>query len=157
MPRDDCGFLDSEVASQLPTLESIFNAEAVLIVGPPWSGKTHEARNLAQLVKEGDSPFGKYFTATFFERQGTVVDLTPTWWADWQSVAGQRACWLVDALDEDHCRGRQMHNILNLVEALTDDVRKRLLLVMSVRDSERPHEVMTRLEEIYGAVGQAGR
>ena len=146
---DEHGFLDSDFAAELPTLDSIQNSEAVLVVAPPWTGKSHEAMQLFQHLQGDRDVLGVYIESTFFERAGLIAGVGPKWWAEWQELEEQRACWIVDALDEDK-ENRGMHAILDLIEELQPEVRERLSLLMFCRENEQPEDVKQRLVDIYG-------
>ena len=152
---DKHGFLDSDLAAQLLTLDSILNSQPVLVVAPPWTGKTHEANQFFQHLREGETIFGNYIEATFFERAGLKPGVRPTWWNEWQKLDEQRACWVIDALDEDE-GSRGMHAILDLIEDLPPELRARLLLLMFCRENERPRNVEERLAGIYDSAGSGG-
>lgn len=150
---DEHGFLAEEFCAAAPLIDSLFNRHAVLVVAPPWSGKTYFADQLYRYLSDTSegpdrSPFGRNVHATMFEQQGQAT--APPWLADWQGGT-DRACWIVDALDED-ARGRlkQMHWILDRIESIPDTARDRLLLLMLARENEVPEDIRSRLEKVYG-------
>ena len=155
-PRlDEHGFLASDFAAQLPTLDSMQNSQTVLVVAPPWTGKTHEADQFLQHLRTDRTVFGDFVESTPFERSGPKPDMTPSWWDDWRDQDDQLACWVIDALDEDE-RSYGMHAILDLIEDLTPAQRGRLFLLMFCRENERPRAVEDRLVGIYGSSGPGG-
>jgi hypothetical protein len=153
---DEHGFLAEEFCAAAPRVDSLFDRHAVLVVAPPWSGKTYLAGQLYRYLSDtAEGPdrslFGRNVHATLFEQQGAATD--PPWWAAWQDGT-DRACWIVDALDED-ARGRlkQMHGILDRIEALPNPTRDRLLLLMLARENEMPEDIRSRVEKTYGKPG----
>jgi len=155
VPRfDEHGFLADEFSATATRVDSLFDRQAVLVVAPPWSGKTYLAARLHRHLSNAtenpnQSPFGRNIHATLFETQGLTSAIEPVWWPDWQA-RDSKACWIVDALDED-ARGpfKQMHEILNRIEALSDPTRGRLLLLTFARENEVPVDVRDRLKKIY--------
>lgn len=155
-PLDEHGFLSEHFLSSSVSVKDLFAYKAVLIIAPPWAGKTFLAKQLDHHFSENvdrrtpDAPFGSYFHSTFFERHGLGSNIMPEWWKEWRR-GSERACWIVDAFDEDARRqGRQAHIILDEIERLGDDKRNRLLLLMSSRENEIPAEMEDRIDEIYG-------
>lgn len=153
---DGHGFLSEEFSATAQRIDSLFDRRAVLLVAPPWSGKTFLASGLHRYLSDaaGDkerSRFAKNVHCTLFEMEGLGAPLEPDWWSGWQAGNG-RACWIVDALDED-ARGRlkQMHEILKRIEALHSATRKRLLLLMLSRENEVPPDIDKRLRKIYAS------
>jgi len=156
---DEHGFLAEEFCAAAHNIDSVFDQRAVLIVGPPWTGKTYLAKRLYRYLvdsaeKADQSPFGKNVHKTLFEEHGVGAAIDPPWWTAWQGGKG-RACWIVDALDED-ARGRlkQMHEIMNRVEALPSQTRNRLLLLLFARENDVPEDITKRLGQIWGKPGK---
>jgi hypothetical protein len=90
---------------------------------------------------------------TFFEYSSAAMEMKPPWWETWKGCDGQRACWILDALDEDNRRYQHIHRVLDLVQGLSPETRRRLFLLMFVRENERPRNVDQRLGEIYESSG----
>ena len=158
-PRDELGFLADSFVPSTMGVDELFGLQAVLITGPPWSGKTFLAEQLKKHFRDNSagesskSPFGEFLHGTFFETFGQGADIEPHWWGAWQG-ARARACWIVDAIDEDErCKHRRAHTVLNLVENLNREARERLLLLMFSRENEIPEKVEKRLQEIYDSPG----
>ena len=83
----------------------LFAFQLVLVVAPPWTGKSFVAKQLDGHFRQHieasskDAPFGAFFHLTNFER-GMPVNAVPDWWDAWRE-SELRACWIVDAIDED--------------------------------------------------------
>lgn len=155
-PLDEYGFLAPDLAENSACVDEFFALQAVLIVAPPWAGKTFLARQLISHFREhqdspGDlAPFGKYFFGTLFEQGGMGVEAMPPWWDEWRRSTA-RACWIVDAVDEDERRGfRQFMAILDAIDELSAEERSRLTLLVLSRENEVPPDAKARLNEIYG-------
>ena len=152
---DEHGFLSARGRQLTMGIADLFEFRAVLVVAPPWFGKSHVAKQLRDHLlgntesRSSENPFGQFCHAVMFQRFGIVAAVEPTWWAEWKAD-GQRACWIVDAIDDDARReDKRVHEILDLVEQLAEAERKRLLLLMFCRENEQPPEVLERLGELY--------
>jgi len=128
-PLDEYGFLAPDFAESSARVDELFALQAVLIVAPPWAGKTFLAKQLISHFREHQdnpddlAPFGKYFHDTLFERGGMGVEVMPSWWDEWRR-SKKRACWIVDAVDEDERRGfGQFMKILDTIDGLPDEQR----------------------------------
>ena len=148
------GFLSEEFVELSQGVDSLFSLNAVLVVAPPWYGKTYLAKQLELHFRQENTnivperPFGKFYSVTFFETHGTG-NIAPSWWDEWKT-SKNRACWIVDAIDEDFRRGnRQVYDLLDLIESLTAQNRERLLLMLLSRENEVPQKLEQRLNEIY--------
>jgi hypothetical protein len=139
--------------------DDLFSNQLVLVVAPPWTGKSFVAKQLEAHFRQhmanvtDHAPFGTFFHLTNFERH-VPEDAFPAWWGDWRRCES-RACWLVDAVDEDakdHSRGAQ--RVLGLVSGLTSHERARLCLLIFARENEVPKKVGQWLREIYGDPGK---
>ena len=74
----------------------------------------------------------------------------PSWWKEWKQQEEQRACWVVDAIDEDwHSDNRVISDLLGLVKVIQPEVRKRLSLILFCRKNEEPKEFRKTLERLY--------
>ncbi len=152
---DEHGFLSARGRQLTIGIAELFEFRAVLVVAPPWFGKTHVARQLRDHLKvntearSSENPFGKFCHTVMFERFGSGPIVGPTWWEEWKT-GGHRACWLIDAIDDDaRCKEKRVHEILDLVERLDEAERNRLLLLMFCRENEQPPEVLEHLGELY--------
>ena len=158
---DATGFLTWPDQPGLFTFGDLVGMRAVVVLAPAWSGKTTLAKSIWAYLKEPSfpveppHPFGNRVHATFFERGVSGGDL-PTWWGDsWQDRQEQRACWIVDAIDEDVRRKQGgFDRILDAIENLARERRERLLLLVFCRENEFSPEIRGRLTEIYGATGE---
>lgn len=158
LDRDEHGFFVA--ADRARRLSDFFSEQAVLVTAPPWMGKSFVARQLQSHFRANisgemsDAPFGRLHHLTSFERYGGDADALPEWWEEW--VAGdERACWIVDALDEDaRSGGKASHRLLNHVEELTPEQRSRLLLLLFARENEVPPKIRERLSELYPPAGE---
>ncbi|HKQ49698.1 MAG TPA: hypothetical protein VJZ71_16615 [Phycisphaerae bacterium] len=159
--RDEYGFLSERESQNTLGVEDILGQKATLVVAPPWMGKTFLAKRLRErLRREQECPngegFGKYFCATFFEEGGLRHPFTPDWWESWQT-GKTRACWIVDAIDEDFQRGEKASfTILEEIEKLTDSARERLCAIFFCRENELPKQIHEKLREIYDRRINAG-
>jgi hypothetical protein len=139
-------------------VDDLLRWQIVLVVAPPWTGKSFVAKQLeghfrrSAETASADAPFGRFFHLTNLEYR-TPEDALPYWWDDWRA-SDSRACWIVDAVDEDakdHSRGA--FRVLGLVEALSTKDRSRLRLLMFARENEVPQRVARRLSEMFGESG----
>ncbi|MHC4407097.1 MAG: hypothetical protein ACYTG0_46385, partial [Planctomycetota bacterium] len=152
---DEQGFLAADSNAMTDLVHELFGFQAVLIIAPPWGGKTFVAKQLRNHFRENktvltsEAPFGQYFHATLFEEQAAGGLVLPDWWDEWQRV-DTPACWIVDAIDEDaRSEQNQIHAILDAVERLHKRQWARLSLLIFSRENEVPPKVEERLEAIY--------
>jgi len=136
------------------TFDAFWNHELVLVLGPPWMGKTFVSKQLklhldrvAQVPSEG--PFGTFVHRTDFEEE-SHEEILPPWWQDWIG-SDARACWIIDAVDEDGRTGsKETRRILNTCGNLPPEKRAKLCCFMFGRENELPKQIEQRLGEIYG-------
>jgi len=152
---DTHGFLDETYAENLPSFADLLDLQAVLILAPPWYGKTTTAKQLEHHFREEASkrgsaiPFGRFFHFTSFDEDRISADADPGWWNEWQQ-GEERACWIIDAVDQDYRQGtRRTNQIVRRIEELDKGTRSRLLLMVFARTDEMPAEVREKLENIY--------
>jgi hypothetical protein len=99
--------------------------------------------------------FGQHHHLTDFERHVADEQVLPPWWEKWISGL-DRACWIVDALDEDVKSGRKgTHRVLTRVQDLSPQARSRLTLIIFARENEVPEPVLKHLREIYPDAGDS--
>jgi len=159
---DEHGFLDETHTRELPSFSDLLDLQAVLILAPPWYGKTTTAKQLEHHFREEASkpdstiPFGRFFHLTSFDEDRISADVDPGWWNEWQQ-GGERACWIIDAVDQDYRQGnRRTNQIIRRIEELDKGTRSRLLLMVFARRDEMPPEVGKKLEAIYGLAESQG-
>ena len=126
-----------------------------MVLAPPELGKTYVAKQLeGYLLSIQDDPpahlrFGTRFCRTGFETHGRGVAVQPSWWNDWRDRS-ERACWIVDAVDEDARReDNHRHEILDLIESIGGDTRRRLTLLVFCREGERDLDFEERVRSLY--------
>lgn len=159
--EDEYGFLNANGLAESIGIEELFGFRAAWITARPWFGKTYVAKCLEEYLRSEaadtgqESPFGRFGIATFLNRVGKGFDIKPSWWDEWK-VLDQRACWVVDAIDEDWSRGRAVFSILQFLEALPPDVRARLTLLMFCRENEQPGGVLQSLRQLYPPIAGDG-
>lgn len=159
---DEHGFLDETHTRELLSFSDLLDLQAVLILAPPWYGKTTTAKQLDHHFREEASkrksaiPFGRFFHLTSFDEDRIGADFDPGWWKEWKEGEG-RACWIIDAVDQDYRDElRRTNQIIRRIEELDAGARLRLLLMAFARKDEMPREVRERLERIYDPVESQG-
>lgn len=147
---DDDGFVRSSGESLLA--EDLLASTAILAVAPPWTGKSFVARQLEASLK-GGAREGSFCSPEFVERtsfEERAPRLRPLWWDRWKD-GDQRACWIVDAIDEDERHRRdQVYPILELIESLPESSRTRLFSIFFVRISDIPKAFDERIGQLFG-------
>lgn len=153
--QDGHGFLNEGVAYSLSHIDSVFDEPVTVILAPPGYGKSHEARQAWTHLSDHQSVFGEYIHETSFDKGGTKEAVLPGWWSRWSQDAKARACWIVDAIDEDP-KGSQTFAILKQVRSLKPAARQRLALVMFCRENEFLRSIRNELTEIYAPDPERG-
>ncbi len=151
LPRDEFGFLHEDYSSA--TIRDLLaSPHPILVTAPPDRGKTYvseRVRDCLRTVQDdppSDIPFGKFFHMTSFEQHGTSESITPGWWDEWCQDGAARACWIIDAIDEDTRNNhRNAHAALNAIEQLDDTTRGRLKLLVLCRRNERSKKIEERI------------
>ena len=146
---DTHGFLDQVSDYTLPAIETVFEDNAAVILAPPHYGKSFEAN--AAWTRVGDLSFGKFTVKTSFELGGLSAATIPTWWPEWRASSDARACWIVDAVDEDF-KGVQTFKILEHIDKLNPAERARLTLVMFCRENQFQLSIQNELHRLYPTV-----
>ncbi len=153
---DEYGFLSTEFLPHTLNVLELFEFPITLVVAPPWTGKTYVCKQTYfYLQREAEQKpqtarFGEYFHRTSFEEYAVGGEIFPTWWEKWLS-SDHKACWLVDALDEDYRRNyNQMFSILNRLGELRDNKRRCVTVILFCRENDVPSKIRTRLNEVYG-------
>lgn len=150
---DEQGFVLPLPAEEAMDAADLLRQRAALVVAPPWTGKTFVAKGLhAALRSRPDLPpgFGGFCSRTCFETLGRESRVKPPWWDDW-AAGGRRACWIVDAVDEDERSGdRRIDEVLSLLEELSEEARCRLHVLFFCRESEVPPAFLERAGRLFG-------
>ena len=146
--QDGHGFLHEDLAYSLSHIDAVFDEPVSVILAPPGYGKSHEAKQAWTHLSNHQSIFAEYIHETSFEKGGAKEAVTPGWWPRWSQDASARACWIVDAVDEDP-RASQTFAILKQVGTLKPADRNRLSLVMFCRENEFLRSIRKELTEIY--------
>jgi hypothetical protein len=126
------------------TPKDLLEQAIVLVVAPPWTGKTTVAEGISRALKS--HPFSKL---TCFEKSERGARVEPSWWERWKGTE-EEAIWIVDGLDEDARKDRQSFKILELLRD-AEDARARLHLIALCRTNEIPGWFERDLEELCGA------
>jgi len=138
-------------------VENLLCRKAVLVLAPPWTGKTHVAKAIDRQMRFGGAvgqPPGNwspFCEVTLLEDQIAGRAILPDWWPKWQE-SHARAWWVIDALDEGERRTPGLcAEFLGAVKGLPSQARDRLTLIMFSRESsaELPPKVLPLLREIY--------
>jgi hypothetical protein len=150
---DALGFLDTNQSPELYRVEHLFEHPAVVIVAPPWMGKTTVASQLHEWLRAQPIhlSFDKYLCLLRFDIHGEERNLPPIWWDEWrQNTQTLRACWIIDGFDEGEERlGGIRERILHLVSELDDCHRANLRLLIFSRQREWLTEFRASLGEAY--------
>ena len=103
---DEYGFL--EYSHRFFGFERLLEPACVLVVAPPWIGKSHTARRIDGFLRrdrEAELLDQNYFLQlTNLEARVGSQPLEPTWWAEWQKRAAAEATWIIDSLEEGQRR-----------------------------------------------------
>lgn len=148
---DECGLLRNSALGCTMGIADLLKLPIALVVAPPWGGKTYIAerthRALAVTTNDADpSPFGEFVELTSFPERPITK---PSWWNKW-CLSNSRACWIVDAIDEDLDSNQpKLHEIIDLLKGSAERLGS-LSLVLFCRESEPPVKPLDRLREIYG-------
>ncbi len=152
---DELGFLAPESVAESFGADDLFELCAVLVLAPPWTGKTLTAKQLRHHFRENqnlesrEAPFGSYFHGTLFEELSTTSPVQPGWFREWQDTS-KRACWIIDAIDEDAKMQRnKSQEVMEIIEGLTGEQRARLCVIVFCRENEVPRLFVNRLEVAY--------
>lgn len=150
---DEQGFVLPLPAEEALDAADLLRQRAALVVAPPWTGKTFVAKGLhAALRSRPDLPpgFGGFCFRTCFETLGRESPVKPLWWDNW-AAGDRRACWIVDAVDEDERSGdRRIDEVLSLLEELPEEARSRLHVLFFCRESEVPPAFLERAGRLFG-------
>lgn len=146
--QDGHGLLHEDLAYSLDHIDTVFDEPVSILLAPPGYGKSHEAKLAWTHLSSHPSVFGEYIHETSFEKGGAKEAVTPGWWPRWSQDASARACWIVDAVDEDP-KGSQTFAILKQIGTLKPAARSRLSLVMFCRENEFLRSIRNELTEIY--------
>ncbi len=153
-PTDGHGFVDP--AFDAITIEEILRSRFVLIVAPPWTGKSHVANKLSDhfsdkcSIDERRFYDSEYFFSSNLENHSPRSDLFPDWWKDWKSsTPADRALWMIDSLEEGEDIEKGVSNaIIEGIGSLQSRHRAKLTLVMFGRLAEIPPGFVDRARSI---------
>lgn len=136
--------------------EMLAEYRAILITSRPWMGKTVVSEQLENhLIRMREKlghpeNFGEYIKRTPFEQYSPRDPILPEWWDPWQK-GHDRACWIIDALEEGHNREPNIcDHLMNKLRELNTTALKRLHLVMFAREAELPPGVKEGLDSLFG-------
>ncbi len=136
--------------------EMLAKYSAILVTSRPWMGKTviseQLEKHLIRMREKLGHPenFGEYIHRTPLEQYSPRDPILPEWWDSWQK-GDERACWIIDALDEGHCREPNIcDHLMNRLRKLNTSALKRLRLVMFAREAELPSGVKEGLDSFFG-------
>lgn len=158
MPQDELGFLSQSEASPSWSISDLLERSPVLILAPPWTGKSYVAKQFEEHLRRIQDnapthlPFGHYFMLVNFEQRGASESVSPSWWDAWRE-GGDQACLIIDAIDED-CRPlghRNTYAILRQIEQLDMSQRARLTVLIFCRENERVDDVEKQFKQLYPA------
>lgn len=142
--------------SLLTMSEMLAEYRAILITSRPWMGKTVVSEQLENhLIRMREKlahpeNFGEYIKRTPLEQHSPRDPILPEWWDSWQE-GHDRACWIIDALDEGHYREPNIcDHLINKLRELNATALKRLRLVMFAREAELPSGVKEELSLLFG-------
>src|SRR6185436_15648862 len=125
------------------TPKDLLEQAVVLVVAPPWTGKTTVAEGMSMALKAHS-----FFELTCFEKRERSARVEPTWWGRWKD-SDEEAVWIVDGLDEDARKDRQSFKILRLLRD-AEGARARLHLIALCRTNEIPAWFESGLEDLCG-------
>lgn len=139
---DEWGFV--EESSELVGFDALSTLRAVLVVGPPWIGKTFVAEQIQTLeLLDGDQ------FPTKLHHHSIGLPLQPPGWGEWVSSV-RRANWIVDSLDEGELIQENVHQIiLHDLRALTPLARNRLRVIVFCREANLPESFRDALTGVY--------
>jgi hypothetical protein len=156
---DQHGFLAVDSLPSPVGVERLLDDCATLVLAPPWSGKTwvaeHLRGHLANCQDETDSEFASFHHTTLFQTHPQGASYAPEWWREWLE-SGKRACWVIDAIDEDIRRGtNHTYGIVDKLSELTRGQRELLSLLVFCRENDSQHDgewcpEIGRLADLYG-------
>ena len=149
---DDDGFLRESESLGLLSIQKLLSHWCSLTLAPSWMGKTFVAKALEKALLTGwpgssttDAKFG-HVQLTCFERPDAHRELPPSWWETWRH-SDNRACWIVDAIDEgQHRQPGTADRIVDILEQLDDHERGRLTVVLFSRQRGIPQGLPSRLQ-----------
>lgn len=143
--RDDFGFVQE--SEELFRFERLLSYQAILIVGPPWIGKSFVADKLSrQMATAGDQLV--LSTPLHLHSPGELV--LPLGWNAWVS-SGESAIWIIDSLDEGENIQRNIHQvILRELQSLEPIASQRLQVVIFCRETALPDPLIPELTRHFG-------
>jgi hypothetical protein len=141
---DEFGFVDE--TNGLMKFDTLLKHRAVLIVGPPWVGKSFVAGQLQTM----SPPEGESILFTQLVDHSVGLSVAPAGWQDWLS-SGRQTTWVIDSLDEGDVIQTNLHqHLLLLLRGLNDSAKLRLRIVMFCREAEIPDSLQHQLTALYG-------
>ena len=143
--RDDHGFVQE--SEELFRLERLLSYRAVLIVGPPWIGKSFVADHLNRQTTTAGT---QHVFSTTLHLHSPGEPAMPLGWNAWVS-SGDPAIWIIDSLDEGESIQRNIHQvILRELQSLEPNVGQRLQVVIFCREMALPDALIPELTRQYG-------
>lgn len=139
-PLDSSGLLESEDAARKAgalTMLELTEHRLVMVVGPPYSGKSTCIKQLAE--QEGRPRLVSDV------RDGNV---DPQGWGEWRATGGPTT-WFIDSLDESDAAPNR---VLTLVRTLDAPRRSELSIFVSCRENEVPPTFLGELGNLLGSV-----
>ena len=118
--------------------------QAVVVVGPPWVGKTFVAEQIRTLnLLDGE------LFSTQLEWHTIGLALQRLGWDEWVA-SGAQASWIVDSLDEGELIQANVHQlILHDLRSLDESVRSRLRVIIFCRETDLPEPLLAGLASLY--------
>ncbi len=143
---NDLGFVEPSRNSY--SVEQILTRAAILVRGQPWVGKTYLAKKF--LEQQTALNLGNCVWHLPLERHTIGRSIKPPGWDEWRLSRDQKACWIIDSIDEGEIIQPNIHTeIISLLEGVGKHTCSRLKVVVFVRESEVPEELWLFLKQHF--------
>jgi hypothetical protein len=143
--RDDYGFVQD--SGELFRFDRLLSYRAILIVGPPWIGKSFVADQINQRATTAGN---QYVFSTNLHLHSPGEPVMPLGWNAWVA-SGKPAIWIIDSLDEGESIQRNIHQvILRELGSLKQGDLQRLQIVFFCREVAVPDALIPELVQHYG-------